>query len=321
MRLNPIPAAIALCAAMIMAPTAGAVTFVLPPPDVDLVGTVTIERSSYEDTLIDVARRNNVGFEEIKRANPGVDPWIPGAGTEILIPGRFILPPVPRTGIVINLPEMRVYFYPEPENGEAPVVVTHPISIGRMDWNTPLGMARVTTKVKNPSWYPPQSVRDEHAADGDILPPVVPPGPDNPLGEYAMRLSIPGYLIHGTNKPSGVGMRVTHGCIRMLPEDIETIFAMVPVGTKVRIINMPSKIGWSMNTLYLEVHPVLDEDAENIDKNMTTVTEQLVAATRDRRVPVDWTAARLIYERALGVPQVMSVDEQEEIRISEADAR
>lgn len=291
----------------LLAQVAGADTFVLPPDDVDLVGVTSTIRSRYEDTLVQIARDNDLGYAEIIRANPGVDPWLPGEGTEILLPTRFILPPVERRGIIINLPEMRIYYYPKPAAGETPMVITHPISIGRMDWTTPLGKSRVISKIKNPSWYPPESVREEHAADGDPLPRIVPPGPDNPLGAFAMRLSIPGYLIHGTNKPSGVGMRVTHGCIRMLPEDIETFFARVPVNTQVRIINMPSKIGWSMDTLYLEVHPVLDDDTENLDKNMTTVTEMLVAATREKQITVDWAAARDIYERAAGVPLQMSV--------------
>ncbi len=286
-------------------------TFILPPDDVDLVGAATTIRSRYEDTLVDIARAHNLGFQEIVRANPGVDPWLPGEGTEILLPTRFILPPVERTGIVINLPEMRIYYYPEPVADEAPIVITHPISIGRMDWNTPLGLARVVRKVKNPAWYPPESVREEHAADGDPLPRVVPPGPDNPLGAYAMRLSIPGYLIHGTNKPSGVGMRVTHGCIRMLPEDIEEFFTQVPVNTPVRIVNLPSKVGWSMGSLYLEVHPVLDDDDVNLGKNMTTVTEMLVAATHDQQIAVDWAMARNIYERAVGIPRQMSIPGQD----------
>jgi L,D-transpeptidase ErfK/SrfK len=297
-------AAVCVC---LFSQAAGADTFVLPPDDVDLVGAVSTIRSRYEDTLVQIARDNDLGYEEIIRANPGVDPWLPGEGTEILLPKRFILPPVARQGIIINLPEMRIYYYPKPLAGETPMVITHPISIGRMDWTTPLGKSRVISKIKDPRWYPPESVRAEHAADGDPLPKIVPAGPDNPLGAFAMRLSIPGYLIHGTNRPSGVGMRVTHGCIRLLPEDIETLFARVPVNTPVRIINMPSKVGWSMDTLYLEVHPVLDDDTENLEKNMTTVTEMLVAATREKQITVDWAAARDIYEQAVGVPLQMSV--------------
>jgi len=278
----------------------------LPPNDIDLVGATSTVRSRYEDTLVDIARDHDLGYTEIVRANPGVDPWLPGEGTEILLPKRFILPPVERRGIVINLPEMRIFYYPKPAAGETPVVITYPISIGRMDWTTPLGQARIISKIKNPGWYPPESIREEHAADGDSLPIMVPPGPNNPLGEFAMQLSIPGYLIHGTNKPWGNGMRITHGCIRMLPEDIEQFFAQVPVNTPVHIINMPSKVGWSSDELYLEVHPVLD-DAKNQVKGMTGVVEILIAATRNRQIKVDWAAARDIYQRAMGVPMQISI--------------
>lgn len=281
-------------------------TFVLPPPDIDLVGVTTTTITTYEDTLLDVARRHGLGYREIVRANPDVDPWLPGEGTEVVLPTRYILPPVKRMGIVLNIPEMRLYYFPKPAANELPVVITHPISIGRMDWQTPIGLTRVARKVRNPTWYPPESIREEHAADGRPLPKVVPPGPDNPLGEYALSLGLPGYLIHGTNKPSGVGMRVTHGCIRMYPEDIEIMFNDVPVNTPVRIINQPYKIGWIAETLFLEVHPPLDEDQELRDREMTAVTELLVHATKGRIVPVDWGKAREIFESASGIPLAMS---------------
>ena len=195
---------------------------------------------------------------------PHVDPWLPGEGTKIVIPTQFVLPRAPNRGIVVNVAELRLYYFPAassvaPEGTLAGSrrVITHPISIGRMDWSTPLGTTSVTGKVANPSWTPPQSIRDEHAARNDILPRVVPAGPDNPLGKHALRLGLPGYLIHGTNKPSGVGMRVTHGCIRMFPEDIEALFKTVPAGTPVMIVNQPYKLGWTADGLYLEAHPPL----------------------------------------------------------------
>ena len=186
-------------------------TFVLPPPDIDLVGTTATVVSGYEDTMPQIARRHGLGYWEILYANPGVDTWIPGDGTAVLLPTRFILPSVPREGIVLNIPEMRLYYFPKHAKDEIPVVITHPISIGRMDWQTPIGVTRIASKVQNPTWYPPESIREEHAADGRPLPRVVPSGPDNPLGAYALSLALPGYLIHGTNRPTGVGMRVTHG--------------------------------------------------------------------------------------------------------------
>ena len=197
-----------------------------------------------EDTLPDLARRYSLGYEEIQRANPGVDVWLPGEGTSLLIPGQRLLPPGPHEGIVVNLPEHRLYYYPEGKKGETPYVITYPVSIGKMDWNTPLGKTRIVDKRKNPLWYPPESVRKEHAERGDPLPTVVKAGPDNPLGAFAMRLDIkPGaYLIHGTNNPIAVGMAITHGCIRMYPEDIEALFPLVPVNTPVWLINEPVKV-------------------------------------------------------------------------------
>ncbi len=239
------------------ASAAHAATYELPADGSDLVGEVTTVVAQYEDTLIDLARTHGVGYQDIVRANPDVDVWIPGEGTEVVLPTRYILPPGPRQGIVLNLAEYRLYYYPEPKAGETPVVMTYPISIGRQDWETPLGQTRVTAKAVNPTWYPPQSVRDEHAAEGRPLARVVPPGPENPLGSRAMRLSLPGYLIHGTNRPAGVGMRVTHGCVRMFPEDIEYLFELVAIDTRVRIINEPVKIGWQGDELLIEVHPVL----------------------------------------------------------------
>jgi L,D-transpeptidase ErfK/SrfK len=294
------------CLGWLVAGAATANTYVLPPPDIDVVGAITTETATQEDTLLDIARRHGLGYEDIVRANPEVDPWLPGEGTEVLLPTRFVLPPGPRMGIVLNLPELRMYYFPEPAAGETPIVVTYPVSIGRMDWATPLGITEIVRKVRNPSWYPPESIREEHAADGEILPKVVPPGPDNPLGEYAIRLGLPGYLIHSTNKPAGVGMRVTHGCIRMYPENIEVLFADVPVGTRVRIINEPYKVGWGLDTLYLEAHPPLEEDEHTKVRDLTVVTELLVRVTRARNAPVDWDRVSEIFEAANGVPLDMA---------------
>ncbi len=221
------------------------------------IGVVTTALAQHEDTLLDVGRRFGVGYEEIIAANPGVDPWLPGEGTEILIPARFVLPDAPREGIVVNLPEHRLYYYPPVKPGERPIVRTYPISTGKMDWKTPLGVTRIVSKQEKPNWYPPASVLAEHEANGDPLPKVVPPGPDNPLGEHAMRLGLPSgaYLIHGTNRPAGVGMQVTHGCIRMFPEDIAELYGMVPVNTKVNLVDQPTKLGWHRGTLYIERQP------------------------------------------------------------------
>ncbi len=241
-----------------------ALTYPLPPSGVDVVGQIQRVAAKDEDTLLALGREYGVGYEEIRRANPGVDVWLPGEGTEIVIPTRFILPNAPREGVVINLAEMRLYYYP-PASGEAAVVETYPISVGRMDWSTPIGQTRITEKTENPYWFPPESILTERAAQGRPLPKAVPPGPDNPLGNHKIRLDIPGgaYLIHGTNEPRGIGMRVTHGCIRMFPEDVESLFERLPLGTPVTIVNQPVKAGWSGHSLLVEAHPILPADAEN----------------------------------------------------------
>lgn len=300
----------------------------LPPPGNDVIGAVTVVSARADDTLIEIARRHGLGYEDIVRANPEVDTWLPGEGTAVVLPTRFVLPPGERRGLILNLAEYRLYYFPEPRDGETAVVMTYPISIGRMDWETPLGLTSVISKVTNPTWYPPASVRAEHAADGDPLPRIVPPGPKNPLGKHAMRLGLPGYLIHGTNRPAGVGMRVTHGCIRLFPEDIGYLFGKVDIDTPVRIVNQPVKIGWDGDELVVEVHPVLettppDADGEEqegdaaVDREaepevvveevvprdkLTLLTEQFVAVTNARSGMLYWDIVERLLERADGIP-------------------
>lgn len=285
-------------------PLAAAV-FPLPPDDDALVGAPAEVRSSFEDTLLEIARRHGLGYEDIVRANPEVDPWLPGDETPVRLPTRYVLPPAPREGIVLNLPEYRLYYFPPRDgDGDKARVQTHPISIGRMDWATPLGVTRVVAKAANPTWYPPESVRAEHAAEGDPLPRVVPPGPNNPLGKFAMRLAIPGYLIHGTNRPRGVGMRVTHGCVRMYPEDIASLYPKIPVGTPVRIVNEPYKFGWHGDELWLEVHPPLTEDDDEVaaERSLTALIEAYVRATAGSEAEVDWAEMERVQAVADGIP-------------------
>jgi L,D-transpeptidase ErfK/SrfK len=287
---------------------ASAEQFALPPEGNDVIGVTITTQAETSDTLLDIARRHGVGYEEITNANPGVDPWLPGAGTVVTVPTQRILPRAPRTGVVINLPEHRLYWYPPAVAGKPPVVWSFPVSIGKMDWHTPLGMTRVVAKVKNPTWTPPKSVRDEHAKNGDILPAVVPAGPDNPLGLFALRLGIPGgaYLIHGTNKPAGVGMQVTHGCMRLYPEDIETLYGLVPVNAPVMIVNQPYKWGWHDGELLIEVHPPLQEDAVE-PPTLTDLTRLIVEATRAEPLAIDWIGAERTWREARGMPTSVSV--------------
>ena len=226
----------------------------------DVVGQVQVVNARYEDTFVDFARAYGLGYDDLVAANPDVDPWLPGEGTAIVLPTQFVLPIAPRRGIVLNIAAKRLFYFPPVADGEPRVVETFPIGIGRAGWATPTGVTSVVSRVRDPVWFVPRSVRDEHLAAGDPLPRRVPPGPDNPLGHYALGLGMPGYLIHGTNKPAGVGMRISHGCIRLYPEDIEYVFGQIEIGTQVRIVNQPYLFGWRDNQLYLEAHAPLDED-------------------------------------------------------------
>jgi L,D-transpeptidase ErfK/SrfK len=292
--------------------TAQAGRFALPEDGSTLIGEDERVTTVYEDSLPDLAQRHSLGYYEISRANPGVDVWLPGAGKRLTLPGRRILPPGPREGIVVNLPEHRLYYYPKPLKGEKPVVITYPVSIGKMDWRTPLGETRIVAKVGNPSWYPPESVRKEHAERGDTLPRVVPPGPDNPLGAYAMRLGVGGgsYLIHGTNNPVAVGMAVTHGCIRMYPEDIAALFPLVPVGTPVRLINEPVKVAWVGGELLLEVHPPVDAEGQSIEPDLQVLEPLLDQVLGADVAAIHWDLARDTLWSATGMPTLVGLAAQ-----------
>jgi len=252
--------------------------------DDDVIGELQITHATEEDTLSDIARRFNLGYEELVRANPGVDPWLPGAGREIVLPTQFVLPKATRQGLVVNLPALRVFYFPKRKPGELQTVITHPIGIGKVGWVTPEGVTKVVGKKKNPVWIPPASVRKEHAENGDPLPKVVPPGDDNPLGAYAMTLSWPGYLIHGTNKPYGVGMRSSHGCMRFYPEDIALLFDEIAVGTSVQVVNQRVVSGWHDGKLYVQVMPPPEEEAENESKPSD---KKIVAKKAKQQKPVE----------------------------------
>ncbi len=284
-----------------------AATFLLPDENKNLVGEmiyITVKRS---DTFVDIAQAYGLGYDELVLANPGVDPWLPKHGTRVLLPTRYVLPDAPREGIVLNVPEMRLYYFPKAREGESRKVVTYPVSIGRYDWKTPLGDTSIVTKAANPAWRPPESIRAEHAADGDYLPTVVPPGPDNPLGKYALRLGLPGYLIHGTNRPSGIGMRVTHGCIRLYPDDIETLFNNVGVGTKVHIVHQPYKLGWNDGVLYLEAHPPFDQERETQRADLEPLIDSLYEL-RNQGLDdkIDYRAALRYARQPRGIPMAVS---------------
>ena len=271
----------------------------LPPPGEDIVGQVQVVKAKYEDTFADLGVVNDLGYLEMIAANPGVDAWLPGEGTEIILPTRFILPPGPREGIVINLAEYRMYYFPKGQN----VVHTFPLGIGREGWSSPVTAARITAKTPNPGWTPPKSILEEHAANGDPLPAYVPPGPDNPLGPYKMALSVPGYLIHGTNKKFGIGMRVSHGCFRMLNHNVLQLADMAPVGTPVRIINEPYKFGLSNGKVYLEAHAPLDDTgAPSVVDKHTAVINALLKREELGSLHLDWEVVREVVAAEDGLP-------------------
>lgn len=270
----------------------------LPPNDINVVGKVRVVEARDEDTLPAIGREFGVGFEAMQRANPGVDVWYPGAGRQVLIPSRYILPDAPREGIVLNLPEMRLYYYPP---GEAAVYV-YAVGIGREDWRTPLGVQHITEKRANPTWTPPASIRAEHAAKGDPLPAVVPAGANNPLGLFAMRLSNPSYLLHGTNKPWGVGMRVSHGCVRLYPEGIEELFSMVSNGTKVNIVNQPMKVGWFGDSVYLEYHKPLEEYGVSPEEALAEARATVGRQTQGRGYRIADDVIQAVVREESGMP-------------------
>ena len=296
-------------------------------PDVEagmVVGNVEFIVARYQDTLLHLAEEFDLGYEELVAANPDIDSWLPGEGHRVVLPKRFIVPEDAGKGIYINLAEYRLYYFPERKDAG---MFTFPISIGKGDWVTPVGMTRIVNKLVDPAWYPPQSVREEYAADGDSLPKVVPPGPDNPLGRYALKLDLPGYLVHGTNKPYGIGMKVTHGCIRLHPKNMTLLFERVTVNTPVQIVWEPFKVGIKDGTIYFEAHSpqseveaILEtqrEDMEARRKNASALTaairkvlralDRLGTETTRQDTEIDWLKLAEIVRRGDGIPYPISV--------------
>jgi L,D-transpeptidase ErfK/SrfK len=256
--------------------------FALPPEPQQVVGQIGYTRSRRGETLLEIARRFDLGHDQIVAANPLLNRWLPPAEARVLLPSHYVLPTAARRGIVLNLAELRLYYYPADQQ----TVYTYPVSIGVQDWRTPLGQTVVTGRERNPSWTPPPSIRAEHQADGEQLPAFIPGGhPDNPLGRFALKLSRQGYLIHGTDerRALGIGMRVSHGCIRLYPEDIEELFTRVAVGTPVTIVDQPVKVGWDGGQLWLQVHYPVDPDEQRTIQrpNTTAIVAALERAARD----------------------------------------
>lgn len=305
--------------------------------DDKVIGEIQVTRTTKEDTLSDIARRFNLGYEELVRANPGVDPWVPGADREIILPTQFVLPDAPREGLVVNLAALRVFYFPKRQPGELQTVITHPIGIGKVGWTTPEGTTKVVSKRKNPVWTPPASVRKEHAEHGDPLPKVVPAGSDNPLGAFAMNLGWSGYLIHGTNKPYGVGMRSSHGCLRFYPEDIALLFNEIAIGTPVHVVNQRLTYGWHDGKLYVQVMPPAEEElaaqttpakgkgaaasAPAADQSQifsAAITEQVLQLAQQHNVSVDTEQVKLLAQQQTGVTTPVSSAETQTQYLAQA---
>jgi len=300
--LKGIASALLAAALSLAAAATPAITFDYPKAGDTVIGRMQSVELKYEDTLSDVARRYSVGYQEIRGANPDIDFWLPGDGTGALVPTRFVLPDVPHEGLVLNIAELRLYYFPPPDPTHGRQVVTYPVSIGRMDWETPLGTTKVISKRENPTWTPPPSIRKEHAEQGDILPDVVPGGPDNPLGQHALYLGRRGYLIHGTNRPFGIGMRVTHGCMRLYPENVAELFERVPVGTTVNIIDEPYKAGWQDGVLYAEAHPLFDGDENRLPPDYARLLAVIEAKAGQAMAEIDRQLVYQIADEASGIP-------------------
>lgn len=283
--------------------------FVLEAAGQTLIGEPQIVYTRDNDTFSSLAREYGLGYDELVAANPGVDPWLPGAKVPVLLPTQYVLPDAPHRGIVLNIAAKRLFYFPDVAEGEPTVVMTYPIGIGRVGWETPTGEAKVVAKATDPHWYVPWSVQQEHRKAGNPLPSIVPPGPENPLGRHVLQLNMPGYLIHGTNKPWGVGMRVSHGCVRLYPENIELLYSLVMPGDTVHLVNQPYLLGQKDGQVYMEAHAVLEDDTVSAVQHLANIFagEQMEddEAQRDH--------ARTIASAALGIPLRVTAGDTMEI--------
>lgn len=266
--------------------------------DDDIIGQLAFVRSEKGDTLPDIARHFGLGINEISAANPGVDIWVPEGGGRIVLPLSHILPDSARKGIVINLAAMRLFQYKG--DGKSPSAVsTYPVGVGTLERPSPTGQMYVQRKMARPTWYVPASIAEDHRKKGDPLPAKVLPGPENPLGEYALYLSKSTYLMHGTNKPYSIGLNATNGCIRLYPENVKKLYENTPVNTPVRILHQPYLIGYRNGVLYMEVHAPLDGSSKSeLEKTYT----MLKSMEKKYGQMLDWKKIKETVAEARGVP-------------------
>jgi len=279
----------------------------------NMVGTIASVNTHENDTLSDIARHFGLGYNDISKANPTIAPWTPEPDSRVLLPLQFILPDAPHKGIILNLANMRLFYYPKKQPDK---VFTYPVGIGRQGWNTPMGLTSIVAKKANPSWIVPESIHQEHTQKGDSLPKVVAAGPDNPLGLYAMRLGFPGYLIHGTNKPYGIGMQISHGCVQLYPENIEVLFKKASVGMPVRIIHQPYLTAWHQDMLYLEANEPLPKWTKDKSLLKKQLLKQLRQISAKENVSIDWKKVDRIIQRSDGIPTPILAQSPDETAIA-----
>lgn len=283
--------------ALLCSKTTHALTFVLPPNG-NVIGQIQHATVQPGDSLATIAMRYNVGGYEMVEANPGVNYERPRPGSTLIVPSRYVLPDAPRSGIVINIAEMRMYHY----HPDGVHVSTYPVGVGQEGWNTPLGKTTITKKRPNPTWVVPDSIMANHLEKGLIIPKVKPPGPDNPLGEYAMNTGFTSIVIHGTPFPKAVGVRSSHGCIRMTNENVGELYNRVKVGTPVNIVHQPTKIGSVGDKIYMEAHvPISKElylaDFKDVNQLINKVTEKT-----GKKFSIEWREVNRLQHKANGIP-------------------
>lgn len=300
-----------LCAALALGlvPAGRAAVFPLPQSGA-LIGHDTVVQSKASDTLLGIARKYSVGYWEIQAANAHVSVWLPGQGTQVVIPGRFIVPPVPHRGIVINLPAHRLFYFPRVGRHERPIVITYPVGTGVKGFVTPVGLTRVIRKVPHPVWIPTRHILEAHAKEGDPIPRIYPAGPNNPMGQWALQtaLSHGEIYIHGTNNPIAIGMSVSHGCIRLYPEDIAALFPIVPVGTPVDVVDEPILATLQDGKLYLAVHPPTDSNNVPAKPDYAKISQVIDRAIGHAVVAIDWERVRRMAVKADGMPELIGVE-------------
>lgn len=280
-------------------PNAEALTFHIPANS-NIVGHLRTAVIHDGEDITDLGQRYGIGYFEFLEANPGIDLDNLYIGEKVVVPSSFILPPGPRTGIVINLAELRLYYYPNQHT-----VMTFPIGIGRKDEATPVMETKIIGKQRNPIWRPTKATRERAEEMGITLPAFIAAGPDNPLGKYAMRLGNPKFLIHGTNDPTGVGLRSSGGCIRMYPQGIKDLFSQVRIGTKVSIIDEPFKVGYVGDKIYLEAHVPLGHKQGYMVKTLKPMADAIIPYIKNWHVEINWEQAMNATQRQLGIPEII----------------